>query len=190
MGIKSDRWIIEMSRDHSMIAPFVEEHVTKGLSFGAEGYGYDVRLGYRYKMLRTAYGESKSLAIDPLRINEQDWSPLTEVKQGPIWIEPGRFILAESMERFKIPREALMLMEGKSTYARCGLIINCTPFDPEWEGVATICIVNPTRHSIAVHPGLGIAKALFFTGDDVCALSYADKRGKYMHSDSVATSRT
>lgn len=195
MSIKSDKWIIEMSRERGMIKPFIEEHVTAGLSFGAEGYGYDIRLGTKYKRLITRIGYTPTgphqiaWHVDPRNIDPQCWEENEAIDNGPIWIPPHEFILAESVEIFDIPRSALMLVEGKSTYARCGLIINCTPFDPEWAGVATLCIVNPTRHFVAVHPGLGIGKALFFESDDVCALSYADKQGKYQNSLGVTLAK-
>ena len=192
--IKSDRWIISMAQHRGMITPFVAEHVTAGLSFGAEGYGYDVRLGRRYQRVvqqlrATATGSQLIVQhIDPRNIYSQQWETL-EIIGDKLWLAPGEFILGESVERFKIPRDAIMLLEGKSTYARCGLDINCTPFDPEWEGIATICIRNPTQHYVAVYPGLGIAKAIFLQSDEPCLLSYADKRGKYQGAESAQIAR-
>ncbi|MEE8060522.1 MAG: dCTP deaminase [Gemmatimonadales bacterium] len=181
MSIKSDRWIRRMSRDHSMIEPFVETQVSRGtISYGVSSYGYDMRVAPEFKIFTNAL----SAVVDPKAFDDRSFVELT----GDVCIvPPNSFALARSVEYFRIPRNVLTICVGKSTYARCGIITNVTPFEPEWEGHVTLEISNTTPLPAKVYANEGICQVLFFEADDddVCETSYADKKGKYQAQTGV-----
>jgi dCTP deaminase len=173
MPIKNDRWIAEMARKHRMIRPFVRKQVRQGrISYGLSSYGYDVRVADEF-LIFTDVG---STVIDPKRF---DPASFVRVKARSVLIPPHSFALARTVEYFRIPRSILTLCVGKSTYARCGIIVNVTPFEPEWEGHATLEVSNTTPLPARVYAREGIAQIIFLEADEPCRISYADKRGKY-----------
>ena len=175
MSIKSDRWIRRMATEHRMIEPFAEEQVRDGvISYGVSSYGYDMRVAPEFKIFTNAL----SAIVDPKAFDPKSFVEFT----GPVCIvPPNSFALARSVEYFRIPRNVLTICVGKSTYARCGIITNVTPFEPEWEGFVTLEISNTTPLPARIYADEGIAQVLFFTADegDECERSYADKKGKY-----------
>ena len=181
--IKSDKWIREMSTRHGMIEPFVERQDGKGkISFGLSSYGYDMRVADEYKVFTNVHGA----LVDPKRFDEKAF---VDIKAAECVVPPNSFALARSLERFKIPREVLAVCLGKSTYARCGIIINVTPLEPGWEGYLTIEIWNTTPLPAKIYSNEGIAQLLFFGGDQVCETSYSDRAGKYMGQVGVVLPR-
>jgi dCTP deaminase len=173
MGLKSDKWIRQMAREHEMIVPFAEGQVRAGvISYGLSSYGYDMRIAREFKVLRS---EARPL-LDPKAIEA---SVFEDTEGDFCLISPHSFVLARSLEYFKIPRDVLTLCLGKSTYARCGILINVTPFEPHWEGYATLQISNTGPWTAKIYAEEGIAQILFFEGDDPCEVSYAEKRGRY-----------
>jgi dCTP deaminase len=183
MSALPDHWIKEMSRKHQMIAPFAAAKSGKGkVSFGLSSYGYDFRLADEYKI--PEFGSAK--CVDPKRADAMTFRDL----QGrSCLIPPNSFVLGRSLEYFRIPRDVLVLCQGKSTYARCGVIINVTPLEPEWEGYLTIAIVNASPVPAKIYSGEGIAQLVFFRAETECAVSYADKKGKYQAQQEIVTSR-
>src|SRR6266576_914156 len=175
MSIKSDRWITRMAREHQMIEPFVDDQVRDGvISYGVSSYGYDVRVGDEFKVFTNVY----NTVVDPKHFDPRSFVDITaEV----CIIPPNSFALASTIEYFRIPRDILTVCLGKSTYARCGIIVNVTPFEPEWEGHVTIEISNTTPLPAKIYANEGIAQVLFFQGDEPCEVSYKDKKGKYKH---------
>jgi len=173
MGLKSDRWIRQMAKEAEMIVPFAEGQARAGvISYGLSSYGYDMRVSRHFKVLRPG-GPS---LLDPKAIEPDAFLDL----EGDFClIPPHSFILGRSLEYFKIPRDVLTLCLGKSTYARCGIIVNVTPFEPAWEGYATLEISNTGPWPAKIYAEEGIAQILFFQGDDPCEASYADKKGRY-----------
>ncbi len=173
MSIKSDRWIARMANEHRMIEPFVETQVRSGVvSYGLSSYGYDIRVADEFKV----FTNINTTVIDPKTFDPRSFVDL----QGDVCIvPPNSFALARTVEYFRIPRDVLTVCLGKSTYARCGIIVNVTPFEPEWEGTATLEISNTTPLPARIYANEGIAQVLFFQSDEVCATSYADKKGKY-----------
>ena len=172
--IASDKWIRKRALEHGMITPFVEKMVTTGkVSYGLSSYGYDVRVGRKFKMFHNL----NSTFIDPKAFDSRSFVD----HEGDCLIPPNSFVLAETVERFRIPRNVLSVCLGKSTYARCGIIVNVTPLEPEWEGVITIEISNTTPLPAKIYAEEGIAQILFFLGNEVCETSYADRKGKYQH---------
>jgi dCTP deaminase len=175
MSIKSDRWIRRQAREHRMIEPFADSQVREGvISYGVSSYGYDMRVAPEFKIFTNAL----SVVVDPKRFDSRSFVEFT----GPVCIvPPNSFALARSVEYFRIPRNVLTVCVGKSTYARCGIITNVTPLEPEWEGFVTLEISNTTPLPAKIYADEGIAQVLFFTADegDECEQSYADKRGKY-----------
>jgi dCTP deaminase len=175
MSIKSDRWIRRMANEQSMIEPFAEAQVREGgISYGVSSYGYDMRVGREFRIFTNVH----SPVVDP-----KNFDPLSLVDyEGDVCIiPPNSFALARSVEYFRIPRNVLTICVGKSTYARCGIITNVTPFEPEWEGHVTLEISNTTPLPARIYANEGIAQVLFFEADDddVCAVSYGDRKGKY-----------
>jgi dCTP deaminase len=175
MSIKSDRWIRRLAREHRMIDPFADSQVREGvISYGVSSYGYDMRVAPEFKIFTNVL----SAVVDPKQFDSRSFVEFT----GPVCIvPPNSFALARSVEYFRIPRNVLTVCVGKSTYARCGIITNVTPLEPEWEGFVTLEISNTTPLPAKIYANEGIAQVLFFTADegDECEQSYADKRGKY-----------
>ncbi len=173
MSIKSDKWIRRMARDHRMIEPFSEKQVADGLiSYGLSSYGYDIRIADEFKIFTNIH----SATVDPKNF---DIRSFIDVKAEVCIIPPNSFALARTIEYFKIPRNVLTVCVGKSTYARCGIIVNVTPFEPEWEGIVTLEVSNTTPLPAKIYAGEGIAQVLFFESDEECETSYADRKGKY-----------
>ncbi len=172
MSIKNDRWIIDMAKK-GMIEPFADRQIRKGvISYGVSSYGYDMRIADEFKIFTNV----NNTIVDPKNFTEKNY---VDFKGDVCIIPPNSFVLAKSVEYFRIPRNILTVCVGKSTYARCGLIVNVTPFEPEWEGYVTIEISNSTPIPAKVYAWEGIAQVLFFEADEECMVSYADKKGKY-----------
>ncbi len=173
MSIKSDKWIKKMALEHKMIEPFVDSQVRKGvISYGVSSYGYDIRVGNEFKI----FTNINNTIVDPKNFDSKSF---ITVKGDYCIIPPNSFALAETVEYFRIPRNVLTVCVGKSTYARCGIIVNVTPFEPEWEGTATLEISNTTPLPAKIYANEGIAQVLFFEADEECLISYKDKKGKY-----------
>jgi dCTP deaminase len=173
MTIKSDRWIKRMAREHRIIEPFVDEQMRSGvISFGLSSYGYDIRVADEFKVFTNIY----STVVDPKNFDPRS---LVDIKAEVCIIPPNSFALARTIEYFRIPRDILTVCLGKSTYARCGIIVNVTPFEPEWEGHVTLEISNTTPLPAKIYANEGIAQVLFFQSDEPCEVSYGDKKGKY-----------
>lgn len=172
-----------MSREHEMISPFEESQVRAGtISYGVSSYGYDMRVSDEYKIFTNV----NSTVVDPKKFNSSNF---VEVKANEILVPPNSFALARSVEYFKIPRSTLAICLGKSTYARCGIICNVTPFEPEWEGHVTIEISNTTPLPAKIYSNEGICQVLFFESDDPCAVSYRDRGGKYQGQTGITLPR-
>jgi len=183
MGIKSDRWIRKMAHEQHMIEPFVEGQVHDGvISFGVSSYGYDIRVADEFKIFTNVY----SAIVDPKNFNPQS---MVDFKGEVCIIPPNSFALARTVEYFRIPRSILTICVGKSTYARCGIIVNVTPFEPEWEGYVTLEISNTTPLPAKIYANEGIAQVLFFDGDETCETSYADRKGKYQKQQGILLPR-
>lgn len=179
MGLKPDHWIRKMALEHGMIEPFAEKQVREGvISYGVSSYGYDMRVSNQFKIFTNV----RSAIVDP-----KNFSPDSFVDfEGDVCIiPPNSFALSRSVEYFRIPRSTLTVCLGKSTYARCGLIVNVTPFEPEWEGFVTLEISNTTPLPAKIYANEGIAQVLFFEADEECEVSYADKKGKYQGQTGV-----
>ena len=181
MSIKSDRWIRRQARDHRMIEPFADSQVREGvISYGVSSYGYDMRVAPEFKIFTNVL----SAVVDPKQFDSRSFVEFA----GPVCIvPPNSFALARSVEYFRIPRNVLTVCVGKSTYARCGIITNVTPLEPEWEGFVTLEISNTTPLPARIYANEGIAQVLFFAADegDECEQSYADKRGKYQSQTGI-----
>jgi dCTP deaminase len=183
MSIKCDSWIRRMAAEHRMIEPFSEKQVRDGvISFGVSSYGYDIRVADEFKI----FTNINTTIVDPKRFDEQSF---VSFKGDVCIIPPNSFALARTMEYFRIPRSVLTICVGKSTYARCGIIVNVTPFEPEWEGTATLEISNTTPLPAKIYANEGIAQVLFFEADEVCQTSYADKKGKYQAQREITLPR-
>ncbi len=179
MSIKSDKWITRMAIDHGMIEPFVGDQVRDGVvSYGVSSYGYDIRVADEFKV----FTNINTTVIDPKAFDPRSFQDL---KADVCIVPPNSFALARTVEYFRIPRDVLTVCLGKSTYARCGIIVNVTPFEPEWEGTATLEISNTTPLPARIYANEGIAQVLFFQSDEPCARSYADKKGKYQAQQEV-----
>ncbi|MBC7983187.1 MAG: dCTP deaminase [Candidatus Obscuribacterales bacterium] len=177
MSIKSDKWIRRMAREHGMIEPFAAEQVRsnngqKIISFGTSSYGYDVRCASEFKI----FTNINSTIVDPKNF---DPGSFVDVKADVCIIPPNSFALARTVEYFRIPRSVLTVCLGKSTYARCGIIVNVTPLEPEWEGHVTLEFSNTTPLPAKIYANEGVAQMLFFESDEVCETSYKDRGGKY-----------
>jgi dCTP deaminase len=172
-SIKADRWIKKMALEHRMIEPFEDRQVRDGVvSYGLSSYGYDIRVANEFKV----FTNINSTVVDPKNFDARSF---VDVQADVCIIPPNSFALAKTVEYFRIPRDVLTVCVGKSTYARCGLIVNVTPFEPEWEGFVTLEISNTTPLPAKVYANEGIAQVLFFQSDEPCEVSYADKAGKY-----------
>jgi dCTP deaminase len=183
MSIKSDKWIRRMAAQHAMIEPFEGGQVRevdgrKIVSYGTSSYGYDVRCSDEFKVFTNVY----STVVDPKNFDERSFVDL----KGPVCIiPPNSFALARTVERFRIPRNVLVVCLGKSSYARCGIVVNVTPLEPEWEGYVTLEFSNTTPLPAKIYANEGVAQMLFFESDEVCETSYADRGGKYQGQEGV-----
>jgi dCTP deaminase len=173
VSIKSDRWIRRMAVERKMIEPFTDEQVRAGvISYGLSSYGYDVRIADQFKI----FTNINSTIVDPKAFDPRSF---VDFRGDVCIIPPNSFALAQTVEYFRVPRDVLVVCLGKSTYARCGIIVNVTPLEPEWEGIVTLEVSNTTPLPAKIYAGEGIAQMLFFQGDEPCQTSYADKKGKY-----------
>jgi dCTP deaminase len=179
MSIKSDRWIRRMAREHRMIEPFSDRQVREGvISYGVSSYGYDVRIASDFKI----FTNINSTIVDPKNFDSRSFVDFV----GDVCvIPPNSFALARTVEYFRIPRNVIVIALGKSTYARCGIILNVTPLEPEWEGIVTLEVSNTTPLPARIYANEGIAQMLFFESDEECEVSYADKKGKYQGQKSL-----
>lgn len=172
-----------MAREHGMIEPFTEEQVRSGvISYGLSSYGYDMRVSDEFRIFHNALAP----VVDPKSFDSRSF---IEYEGDVCIVPPNSFALARSVEYFRIPRNVLTICVGKSTYARCGIITNVTPFEPEWEGHVTLEISNTTPLPARIYANEGIAQVLFFESDEPCETSYADKRGKYQGQTGVTPPR-
>lgn len=179
MAIKSDKWIRRMAQEYEMINPFCEKQMRQGVvSFGLSSYGYDLRVADEFKIFTNV----NSAIVDPKKFDERSF---VTVRADSVIIPPNSFALARSVEYFKIPRNVLTICVGKSTYARCGIIVNVTPFEPEWEGFVTLEISNTTPLPAKVYANEGLCQILFFESDEECETSYKDKQGKYQNQQGI-----
>ena len=184
MSIKSDKWIRKQALEHGMIEPFEPNQVKavdgqKVISYGTSSYGYDIRCADDFKV----FTNINSTIIDPKNFDESSF--VTVSGKGYCIIPPNSFALARTVERLKIPRSVLTVCLGKSTYARCGIIVNVTPFEPEWEGYVTLEFSNTTPLPAKIYANEGVAQVLFFESDEICDVSYADRGGKYQGQSGV-----
>jgi len=183
MGLKPDHWIVRMARERRMIEPFEEAQVRDGvISYGVSSYGYDIRVADEFKIFTNVH----SAVVDPKHFDPRS---MVDFQGAVCTIPPNSFALARTVEYFRIPRNVLTLCVGKSTYARCGIIVNVTPFEPEWEGFVTLEISNTTPLPARIYANEGIAQVLFFEADEECQQSYADKKGKYQAQQSIVLPR-
>lgn len=183
MGVKPDWWIRKMVQEHKMIEPFVDHQVRHDvISYGLSSYGYDVRVTDEFKIFTNVH----SAIVDPKHFNPDSF---IDYKGAVCVIPPNSFVLARTIEYFRIPRNVITICLGKSTYARCGLIVNVTPFEPEWEGYVTMEISNTTPLPARVYANEGIAQVLFLEADDECEISYADRKGKYQKQENIVLPR-
>lgn len=179
MGIRSDKWIKEMAKKKGMIEPFSETQVRRNeagdsiISYGLSSYGYDLRVSDEFKVFTNVF----NTLVDPKAFNEKSF---VDIKADMCIVPPNSFALARSVEYFRIPRDVITICLGKSTYARCGIIVNVTPLEPEWEGHVTLEISNTTPLPACIYANEGLAQVLFIGGAEVCSQSYADRAGKYM----------
>ncbi|GAB2464460.1 MAG: dCTP deaminase [Comamonas sp.] len=177
MTIKSDKWIRRMAEQHGMIEPFEPGQVREAdgkkiISYGTSSYGYDIRCAREFKVFTNIH----STVVDPKNFDEKSF---VDFDGDSCIIPPNSFALARTMEYFRIPRNVLTVCLGKSTYARCGIIVNVTPFEPEWEGYVTLEFSNTTPLPARIYAGEGCAQVLFFESDEECEVSYKDRAGKY-----------
>lgn len=179
MGIMPDHWIRKMAREQGMIEPFADSQVRDGvISYGVSSYGYDIRVTDEFKIFTNVY----SAVVDPKHFDPKS---MIDYKGEVCVIPPNSFALARTVEYFRIPRSVLTICVGKSTYARCGIIVNVTPFEPEWEGFVTLEISNTTPLPARIYANEGIAQVLFFQAEEICEVSYADKKGKYQKQQTI-----
>ena len=179
MGVKPDHWIKKASLEQGMIEPFTDSQVRTGvISYGVSSYGYDIRVADEFKI----FTNINSAMVDPKNFDPRS---MVDFKGDVCIIPPNSFALARTVEYFRIPRNIFTICVGKSTYARCGIIINVTPFEPEWEGYVTLEISNTTPLPAKIYANEGIAQVIFFEGDGECDVSYADKKGKYQFQKSI-----
>ena len=183
MSVLSDKWIRKMSKKYNMISPFISKQVRKGkISFGLSSYGYDARVSNDFKIFTNV----NSTTVDPKKFKKEGF---VSRKSKVCVIPPNSFALARTVEYFKIPENVMVICLGKSTYARCGIIVNVTPLEPGWEGHVTLEISNTTPLPARVYANEGLAQFLFFKGSDICETSYADRKGKYMGQQGVTLPR-
>ena len=183
MSIRPDQWIARMAREQCLIDPFVDQQVrsVEGrpvISYGLSSFGYDIRLGRQFRVFTNVYGA----VVDPKAFDPRD---LVSLEGASCVVPPNSFALGLTVERFKIPRNVLALCVGKSTYARCGIMVSVTPLEPGWEGHAVLEISNTSPLPARIFADEGIAQILFFESDVPCEISYADRSGKYQHQDGI-----
>jgi len=183
MSIKADSWICQMAKEQGMIEPFEAQQVRSSngqrlISYGVSSYGYDVRCANEFKVFTNIY----SAIVDPKNFDENSF---VDIKSDVCIIPPNSFALARTVEYFRIPRDVLTICLGKSTYARCGIIVNVTPLEPEWEGHVTLEFSNTTNLPAKIYAGEGVAQMLFLQSDTPCAVSYKDRAGKYQGQTGV-----
>jgi len=177
--VMSDKWIRKMAKDYGMIEPFEENLVRKGvISYGLSSYGYDLRIADEFKIFTNV----ASTIVDPKNFDERSF---VSVKGDYCIIPPNSFALGRSIEYFRIPRDVIGICLGKSTYARCGIIVNVTPLEPCWEGYLTVEISNTTPLPAKIYAGEGIAQIIFIKGNEECEVSYKDRKGKYMYQPGI-----
>jgi dCTP deaminase len=183
MSLKSDSWIQKMALEHQMITPFVASQVKIStekpvISYGLSSYGYDVRSADEFKI----FTNINSAIVDPKNF---DPASFVDIKADVCIIPPNSFVLARTVEYFRIPRNVLVLCLGKSTYARCGIIVNVTPLEPEWEGHITLEFSNTTNLPAKIYANEGVAQLIFFEASEPCRVSYKDRKGKYQGQKGV-----
>jgi dCTP deaminase len=179
VGLQADRWIRQMALEKGMIEPFEDSQVRNGvISYGVSSYGYDIRVAEEFKIFTNVF----SAVVDPKNFDPKS---MVDYEGKVCVIPPNSFALARTVEYFRIPRNVLTVCLGKSTYARCGIIVNVTPFEPEWEGYVTLEISNTTPLPARIYANEGIAQVLFFVADEECEVSYAEKKGKYQKQQSI-----
>ena len=179
MPVKNDRWIRKMATEHEMIRPFEEKQVREGvISYGLSSYGYDLRVADEFKIFTNV----NSTIVDPKQFDARSF---VEFRGPTCIVPPNSFALARSVEYFKIPRSVLTICLGKSTYARCGIIVNVTPLEPEWEGFVTLEISNTTPLPARVYSNEGLCQIIFLESDELCETSYKDKKGKYQAQQGI-----
>lgn len=188
MTIKSDRWIRQMAEEYRMIEPFEAGQVRSNgsarlVSFGTSSYGYDVRCAADFKVFTNVH----SVVVDPKAFDENSF---VNMRGDVCIIPPNSFVLARTVEYFRIPRNVLTICLGKSTYARCGIIVNVTPLEPEWEGHVTLEISNTTPLPAKIYANEGVAQMIFFESDEECEESYLDRAGKYQGQTGVTLPKT
>ena len=189
MSIKSDKWIKKMSLEEDMITPFSENQIrvdnegNKLISYGVSSFGYDVRCSNEFKVFTNIH----SAVVDPKNF---DANSFVDIQSNVCVIPPNSFALARTVEYFKIPRKVLTICLGKSTYARCGIIVNVTPLEPEWEGHVTLEFSNTTNLPAKIYAGEGVAQMIFFESDEDCDVSYKDRGGKYQGQTGVTLPKT
>jgi len=183
MTVKSDRWIRRMALEHRMIEPFEDRQVREGvISYGLSSYGYDLRVADEFRIFTNVM----STIVDPKFFDARSF---VEFKGAICVIPPNSFVLGRSVEYFRIPRDVLTICLGKSTYARCGIIVNVTPFEPEWEGYVTLEISNTTPLPARIYADEGLCQVIFFQADEPCEVSYKDKKGKYQAQKGIVLPR-
>jgi dCTP deaminase len=183
MSVMADRWIRKMALEHGMIEPFSDKQVREGvISYGLSSYGYDARIADEFKI----FTNINNTVVDPKHFDPRSF---VDVQAAECIIPPNSFALARTIEYFRIPRGVLVCCLGKSTYARCGIIVNVTPLEPEWEGIVTLEVSNTTPLPARIYAGEGIAQFLFFEGNEACETSYADKKGKYQKQEGLTLPR-
>ena len=170
--VKSDRWIMEMAEKHGLIEPFSPIQIKQGVSFGTSSYGYDFRLSDEFRI----FHPNSETIIDPKVFPSECFET---VRAAECLVPANSYVLARSLEYFRIPRDVLTICQGKSTYARCGLMVNVTPFEPEWEGFVTMALCNTAPVPVRIYAGEGVAQVIFLGAEEVCLTSYKDKAGKY-----------
>jgi dCTP deaminase len=183
MSVKSDRWIRRMALEHGMISPFSDGQVCAGvLSYGVSSYSYDLRVAEDFKIFTNV----NCTIVDPKQFDEKSF---VEVRSDCAIIPPNSFALGRSVERFDIPRNAIGLCVGKSTYARCGIVVNVTILQPEWRGIVTLEISNTTPLPAKIYANEGLCQVVFFDSDELCEISYADRNGRYQDQQGIVLPR-
>src|SRR5436190_12800953 len=184
MAIKPDHWIRRMAEQHGMIEPFQTEQVSEGaISYGLSSYGYDLRVADEFKIFAPPPGQTINPKAIPPEFYQDHRGPFCD-------IPPNGYVLGRTVEYLRIPRDVLTLCVGKSTYARAGVLVNVTPFEPEWEGYVTVSIANTTPAAVRVFANEGLCQVLFFQSDEPCEVSYKDRKGKYQAQKKIETAKT